>query len=309
MAEVVRRSPGAAFFLSIIPGAGHLYAGRTGAGIAWLASVVVAWNLFPVLGLLLHFVCAVSAATSAASANRAEKADLARRRESAADVARMLDEAAERGGRGTGVPAPAATTDPPPRILRGAFPVPPERLLPAIADGMREQGLLVLGVDGRHGRVRGSVDHGGGRATYLVAQVEPTPSGSRVRLLIDRPEGSAPGHEPDDAALRAILEAAERNLRLAAPASGSSTAKALVGASEALTEDHFLEQLREAWESFEHGWLPEAEWTQRKRSLIRSVTLRQGTRKSDFMTACRPLVEAGVLHPDDLRALDATIHG
>jgi hypothetical protein len=309
--EVARKSAGTAFFLSLIPGVGHLYAGRTGAGILWLVVVVFMYGVLPGLGFVLHMVCAVAAAAAAAAANRTEEAELAARRESAADVAHMLDDAVRRSGgephgAGGAAAGAAAATDPAPRLLRGAFPVPAEALLAALAGAMRDQGLLVLGVDQRHGRLRASMDHGGGRFTVVAAQVEPTPSGSRVRLFIDRPEGSVPGPEPDDAALRAILERTER---LLGQGGGAPGAPAPRRAGEALTEDHFLEQLREAWESFEQGWLPEPEWLRRKEGLIRGVTLRKGTRKSDFMTACRPLVEAGVLGPEDLRALETSIPG
>jgi hypothetical protein len=304
-----RRNPGAAFLLSVVPGVGHLYAGRTGAGIGWLVAVLVAYRFLGEHGLVavavfLHFLCAVNAAQAVQAVNRAETEELASRRESASDVARLLDEAVARGGD----PAPAApgpetpVHDPPPRVLRAAFPVPPERLLEALAAGMGAGGMRVLGTDRARQRIRATADLGGVRGTAIVAQVEAAPAGSRVRILIDRPPGSAPGPEPDDAALRAILERTERLLAGAAPG-----AAAVRGPAESLTEDHFLEQLREAWESFEQGWLPEEEWRERKDSLVRSVTLRAGTRKTDFMSACRPLVEAGVLDAADLRTLESTI--
>jgi hypothetical protein len=298
--ETARKSPGAALFLSFIPGAGHIYAGATGAGIGWLVGAFFAYRVGAELGVIVHIVCAITAAQAAQSANREEAAQLDSRRESASEVARLLDEAvAARGAPAPpDVPVPA---DPPPRIMRAAFPVPPERLVQALADAMAAEGLLVLGVDRGRLRVRASMDHGGGRHTTLAAQVEGTPSGARVRLLIDRPEGSAPGPDVDDSSLRAILDRVERIL------SGEGAAPAIRGQGEGLTEDHFLEQLREAWESYEQGWLPEAEWRERKASLVRSVTLRQGTRKSDFMAACRPLAEAGVLDPADLRTLEASL--
>ena len=312
---VARKSPGAALVLSLVPGAGHLYAGRTGPGLGWLVSVFVAYKVSGGLGLLLHVVCAATAAQAAQAANRKEEEDLAARGESASEVARMLDEAVAHRAPAPGAEVPPpGPSDPPPRILRGAFPVPPERLLQALAEAMRDTGFLVLGVDERRLRVRSAVDHGGGRHTVVAAQVEPTPAGSRVRLFIDRPEGSAGGADVDDRALRSILDGTERVLHhgvlpgLEAPALPPG-GTALRGDSEALTEDHFLEQLREAWESYDQGWLPEEEWLQRKQGLIRGVVLRNGTRKGDFMTACRPLVEAGVLVPDDLRALEASLGG
>ncbi len=301
--DTPRKSPGAALVLSIIPGVGHIYAGASGAGIAWLAGTVFAYNVLDGMGFFVHLVCAVTAAQAAQRANREEEAQMASRRESAADVARLLDDAvAARGApppSGPSVPGPAA--DPPPRIMRAAFPVPPGRLVQALADGMASAGLLVLGVDRSRLRVRASMDHGGGAHTVLAAQVESTPAGSRVRLLIDRPPGSAAGADIDDSTLRAVLERVERIL------SGEGAGPAVRGQGEALTEDHFLEQLREAWESYEQGWLPEPEWQERKGSLVRSVTLRPGTRKSDFLAACRPLAEAGVLDPSDLRVLEASL--
>lgn len=306
-----RRSPGAAFVLSLIPGVGHLYAGRVGSGIGWLAAVFVAYGMAPGLGLFAHFVCAAMAARAAEESNRAEREELRGRRESAADVARMLDRAAGLPGHRPAAAPPPPAADPPPRLMRAAFPVPAEALVRALADAMASQGLLVLGVDAHALRVRGSADLGGGRFTTAVAQVERTPAGSRVRLMVDRPPGSPMDPERDDAILRGLLEATERSL----PAPGVSTvtggapAAAVVGAGEALTEDHFLEQLREAWESFDQGWLPEREWLQRRDSLVRSVVLRPGTRSRDLLAACRPLAEAGVLSAEDLATLEGRLGG
>ncbi len=298
--ERARRSAGAAFFLSVIPGAGHLYLGLTGEGIAWLAAVVFTYRMYPAFGLILHFVCAVKAAQAAQAVNRKEEADLASRQDSASEVARLLEDTIANRGNSPAAGAPAAPApsgeDPPPRLMRAAYPAPPDRLLQALADAMAAEGLAILGVDRGRFRVRGS----------LAGQVEGTPTGSRVRLLVDRPPGGTLGPEIDDRILRSILERTERAL---ADAGGGrpGAAPAVRGEGEALTEDHFLEQLREAWESFEQGWLPEGEWIQRKGSLVRSVTLRSGTRKSDFMSACKPLVEAGVLDPSDLHVLENSI--
>ena len=291
-----RKAPGAAFLLSVVPGMGHVYAGRTARGLAWLVAVVLAYNsLFPALGLLLHFVCAATAAQAAAAANRGEEAVLASRRESAEEVGRILDEVvARRGDPALAAEAPPPPLDPAPRVLRGAFPVAQARLVAALAEAFTAEGLLVLGVDAARGRVRASADAGGGRFTYLTAQVEETPAGSRVRLLVDRPPGTPEDPSGDDAALRAVLARTERLL----------AASGVVGSGEALTEDHFLQQLREAWEAREQGWMPEPEWLQRKRGLVAGVTLRPGTRMQDLLAACRPLVEAGVLDAEDLRALE-----
>ena len=303
-----RKNPATAFFLSFIPGVGHLYAGRVGAGLGWLAVIFFLYANIPGLAMILHFFCAASAASAAGDANKAELDEVGSRRESAADVARMLDRVSHAPA--AAAPAAPAPADPPPRLMRAAFPVPPENLLQALADAMAAQGLLVLGVDRQHLRVRGSADLGGGSFTTAVAQVEGTPSGSRVRVLVDRPAGSPMDPARDDAILRGLLERAERNLAATAAVAGSALGPGTgttIGAGESLTEDLFLDQLREAWESFDQGWLPEEEWLQRKRSLVRSVTLRAGTRLSDFMSACRPLVEGGVLDPEDLRALEHSL--
>lgn len=62
-------SRGIAAVLSlIIPGAGSLYAGRIGGGLAWLFAVVVAYALLGPVGLLLHILAIVSAVDAARSA-------------------------------------------------------------------------------------------------------------------------------------------------------------------------------------------------------------------------------------------------
>jgi len=47
--------------LSIVPGLGHLYRGYPWRGLAWFIGVVLAYSSYP-LGLLLHLICAASAA-------------------------------------------------------------------------------------------------------------------------------------------------------------------------------------------------------------------------------------------------------
>jgi len=55
-----------AFVLSVIPGLGHFYAGRTGRAITWFVGVVlIAYPMAWSLGVLLQLVCAVSAARAA----------------------------------------------------------------------------------------------------------------------------------------------------------------------------------------------------------------------------------------------------
>lgn len=57
-------SPGVAAVLSlVIPGAGQMYRGRVGAGLAWLFFTVLAYFTFIVAGLLLHICCVIAAAS------------------------------------------------------------------------------------------------------------------------------------------------------------------------------------------------------------------------------------------------------
>ncbi len=55
-----------AVVLSVVPGLGHFYAGRTGRAIGWFFGTLWAYNISPSLGVLIHLVCAVSAARAAA---------------------------------------------------------------------------------------------------------------------------------------------------------------------------------------------------------------------------------------------------
>jgi hypothetical protein len=58
-----RANPVTAVMLSmLIPGAGHIYAGRPGAGIAWMATTLMGYACFFLPGLFLHGLCLVSAA-------------------------------------------------------------------------------------------------------------------------------------------------------------------------------------------------------------------------------------------------------
>jgi hypothetical protein len=54
-----------AFVLSVVPGLGHFYAGRTGRAVGWFFGAVLAYGTSASLGLLIHLVCAVSAARAA----------------------------------------------------------------------------------------------------------------------------------------------------------------------------------------------------------------------------------------------------
>jgi TM2 domain-containing membrane protein YozV len=67
LAEPTGPSQGIAAVLSLfIPGAGQLYCGRVGSGLAWLFFVVVGYVMFILPGLVLHIICIVAAATAAA---------------------------------------------------------------------------------------------------------------------------------------------------------------------------------------------------------------------------------------------------
>src|SRR5262249_40875632 len=56
-------SPVTAVMLSmLIPGAGHIYAGRAGAGLAWMATTFMGSACCFLPGLFLHGLCLVSAA-------------------------------------------------------------------------------------------------------------------------------------------------------------------------------------------------------------------------------------------------------
>ncbi|HLK86755.1 MAG TPA: zinc ribbon domain-containing protein [Candidatus Binataceae bacterium] len=59
-------SPAAiAVVLSLVPGLGHFYAGRTGRALGWFIGTLLAYGTSPSLGVLIHIVCAVSAARAA----------------------------------------------------------------------------------------------------------------------------------------------------------------------------------------------------------------------------------------------------
>lgn len=63
MALRPRPSPATAVMLSmLIPGAGHIYAGRPGAGVAWMATTLMGYACCFLPGLFLHGLCLVSAA-------------------------------------------------------------------------------------------------------------------------------------------------------------------------------------------------------------------------------------------------------
>lgn len=55
-------SPGVAALLSFIfPGAGQIYKGNVGSGLAWLAVVVLGYILLVIPGVVLHIMCIVAA--------------------------------------------------------------------------------------------------------------------------------------------------------------------------------------------------------------------------------------------------------
>jgi hypothetical protein len=51
--------------LSLVPGLGHFYAGRTGRAVGWFLGTLLAYGTSSSLGVLIHLVCAVSAARAA----------------------------------------------------------------------------------------------------------------------------------------------------------------------------------------------------------------------------------------------------
>lgn len=64
-------SPGVAAVLSlVIPGAGQMYKGQVGNGLAWLLVVVLGYVFFVVPGLILHLCCIVGAASGGAKSGR-----------------------------------------------------------------------------------------------------------------------------------------------------------------------------------------------------------------------------------------------
>lgn len=79
-------STGIAAVLSlIIPGAGQMYAGRIGSGLAWLFGVIACYAFTGPFGLLPHVLCVVSATDAARS--HARRAHVATR--TAAGVSRL----------------------------------------------------------------------------------------------------------------------------------------------------------------------------------------------------------------------------
>jgi len=58
-----RPSAATAVLLSmLIPGAGHIYSGRAGSGVAWMATTLMGYACCFLPGLFLHGLCLVSAA-------------------------------------------------------------------------------------------------------------------------------------------------------------------------------------------------------------------------------------------------------
>lgn len=57
-------SSGTATLLSfIIPGAGQMYKGKVGVGIAWLIFTTLGYILFIIPGIILHIICIVKASS------------------------------------------------------------------------------------------------------------------------------------------------------------------------------------------------------------------------------------------------------
>ncbi len=301
----VGKDPNEAFFLSVVPGLGHVYCGRMLGGMVWLALVLALYWRSPPTALLAHFVCALSARGAAMRTREEDVSELRRRLESPDDVARGIEDAARKSP-AAAAPAGPPPDDPPARHLRAAFPVPPEALLRALADAFVASGLVLLGMDLERGVVRASEAMEGGLAAHVEAHVEPTPSGSRARFTFDRPPGAPRNPGADDRRLRALLEVTERMLGLAAQPAAPRPAPA-PDPGEPVTEDVFLARLREAWEAWDNGEFTEEEWLQRKRGLLRALVLRPDTRASDFLGACKPLLEAEVLSREEMGDLERSI--
>ena len=65
-------SGGIAALLSfLIPGAGQMYKGQVGVGIAWLIFTVLGYGAYIVPGLVLHFICIMRAASAPVTSVRA----------------------------------------------------------------------------------------------------------------------------------------------------------------------------------------------------------------------------------------------
>ena len=66
---LIRRDPGfnpiVALVLSIVPGVGHIYRGKLFKGVIWFFGVSFAYTAGgPVMGALVHFICAANAGFS-----------------------------------------------------------------------------------------------------------------------------------------------------------------------------------------------------------------------------------------------------
>jgi len=71
-------SPGIAAVLSlIIPGAGQMYRGDVGQGLAWLIGIVIAYVMLVPLGFVAHIVCIVSATSRSARGGTAPTTSVA----------------------------------------------------------------------------------------------------------------------------------------------------------------------------------------------------------------------------------------
>jgi TM2 domain-containing membrane protein YozV len=60
--RIRRWSPGVAALLSfLIPGVGQMYKGDVGTGIVWFIFTILGYFLFVFPGLILHFICIITA--------------------------------------------------------------------------------------------------------------------------------------------------------------------------------------------------------------------------------------------------------
>jgi hypothetical protein len=304
-----RKEPIAALVMSLIPGLGHMYCGFVTNGIVWLVVTWMAYNFNSALGLFVHMFCAASAVNAAGRANAAEARELHARKDSAEEVARLLDRAAQDRRTAGGGSAPTSVQDvpdPAPRALRAAFPMPPVALLRALQDGARELGMRVVASDTGKGLLLLEDRIAGGAVVPIEARVEATPTGSRARLMVDRPPGALDDPAADDHRLRELLTTVERALpggalrEVATPFTPVSNAAA---PATGLSEEEFLDRLAAAWDAYEEEQIDATEWARRRDALLRSVAGGDAAHQARMQAACAPLVHAGILTGRDLNLL------
>ncbi len=312
-----RLKPGLAFALSLVPGVGHVYAGRMGGALFWLMGVSMAYRASVRLGVLTHLFCAFSAAAAARRARDEEARSIAGRRESPEEVDRMLrrvGRASPDAEQASAALAVAAAIPSDRRTeLPAAYALPVDVLRTALLRGMASERFLGVREE-PDGTLTGRVLLDGGGSLPVTASVEVVRAAhgaggvsSRVRLTALRATDAPEERAAAEALLRAVLRHIEAEVAARSDAAVPPPPPSDAGAGSPVTEDVFLDRLAEAWEAREQGWMPDAEWRARKARLIDDLVLRGGTRVHDFMAVCRPLQEAGVLEADDLRAIERSV--